>query len=71
MRRIFFDIPSSTSKEIHGVVLYLDEEGNILKYSCTCIFSSFYCWTKKNLIENKICRHIKEAIKQYENGKKY
>jgi len=46
----------------YSVIITLDSEGNFvpLKSSCTCIFGSFYKWTKKNLKRGIECWHLKK-----------
>jgi len=58
----FFKIKNGDDKEYSVNLKYKD--GNLIGYHCTCIFYSYYGWSKKNLKKNNppVCRHIKMAI---------
>ena len=46
----------------YSINIKVDEEGNILYKNCTCLFGSYYKYSKKNREMNKECRHIKKAL---------
>ena len=65
----YFDIEGSG--EVHNVRLSFDDNGNFLASgsSCPCDFGSTYRWIEKN--KDKLCTHIKQAYKKYQNEKVY
>jgi hypothetical protein len=64
----FFQIQNGGGKEYTVNLKYLDSK--MISCHCTCIFASYYGWSKRNLKRNNppICRHIKMAMREIENG---
>jgi len=60
MRKYIVDVKSD--KEMYGVIIIMDDENNpvLEKSLCTCKYSSFYRFTKKN--NGKICKHMEFVI---------
>lgn len=38
------------------------EENKAIDFSCTCKFSSFYGWSRKNQERKTVCRHLLKMI---------
>jgi len=43
---------------------------DLSKYSCSCIFSSWFRWGKywREIHPNSTCKHVKSALKRIKNG---
>lgn len=65
MIRIIKEIQSKNSNKIYSVILSYTEDGILIsnKSSCSCIHEVF----RGN--KNRLCYHLKEAIKQIEEEK--
>ena len=57
----YFEVENSSNK-CYSINIKIDEEGNIIHKNCTCVFSSYYKYSKKNMEKNRECSHIKKAI---------
>lgn len=66
MRRVFKDIKGSKGNK-YGVTLVFTDNWEFMPEEsiCTCIFGSWARWTKKN--KGKFCRHIKQALEDFDN----
>lgn len=58
-------VKSRTSKKVYDTFVELDEEGNIVKWNCTCPFGSIWRFSEK--LKDSICWH---AIEVAEKGRK-
>jgi len=52
-------------QDTYSVWLLLNEAGDVSKYSCTCIFGSFYRYAKFWKDKKTLCKHIKEVLKKH------
>jgi hypothetical protein len=66
----FFKVKNGKDKE-YSVNIKMQGD-TVLSCHCTCIFYSYYGWSKKNLTKHNPprCKHIKMAIEKIENGNK-
>lgn len=65
-----FKIRNGKNKKYKLNLKFLNDD--LIYSNCTCIFGSFFKYTKKNLALNRECYHIKELINYVQNkgGKK-
>jgi len=56
----YFDLINSEKE--YSVIIKINEEGNILNSSCSCIFGSYYKFSKKNMANKYECKHVDSAI---------
>jgi hypothetical protein len=60
MQYFYFNLISSEKE--YSIIIKVDEEGNIINSSCSCIFGSYYKFSKKNIANKYECRHVNSAI---------
>jgi len=56
----YFNLINSDKE--YSIIIKVDEEGNILNSSCSCIFGSYYKFSKKNIANKYECKHVNSAI---------
>ncbi len=73
MRKEFYEIPSKSGKADYIVKLVFIKDVPIYEEcSCTCIYGSWFRWTKLNLRKPAVdntCSHIIAAIELDKKGK--
>lgn len=61
--KIFKEITNNKGEK-YSIILEIDEDRNLLKFSCDCRYMSFDYWSKKNQARKTICRHILQSLKE-------
>ena len=56
-----FDKVISKNKT-YSIWLEVNDGGIVQDCSCTCVYSSYYGWSKKNRKRKTLCKHILEVI---------
>ena len=67
--KLFAKIKSKDKKSEYSTYIDLDENGEIIGYGCTCIYASYYMWSKKNGEGKKPCWHISHLIDKFKKIK--
>ena len=67
--KLFVTTKSKDMKREYSTYIEVDEKGEVVNYGCTCIYSSFYTWTKKNKYGTKPCWHIQQLAEKFKKIK--
>jgi len=61
---------SKTEKgKVYSTGIEINDKGEVINYTCSCIYGAFYMWTKKNGNGKKPCCHINHLIRIFKNIK--
>ena len=60
MQYFYFNLINGGEKEYSVIIKVLNNE--VISTSCSCVFGSYFKYSKKNLKEKKDCYHVNNAI---------